>query len=266
MDQEHEQSEEFISKAVPDNTTDKSTMNNRPAGKTLLTIDVRTGVIIIVSVLALVAVVGFSVWAVMDSQVIELQDKNAELTKSIESMKKVKSATTTSTASKMGGTIAVDSRGIATSKVTMYSLTNIQNASWESASSMSYSVISATLTPVIADMGHFRDNYPNKDWVSVGINVVDNRTSGYIRNIPISDNIRLVDGGAKIAPTSNETTIAALQSKTIYVNFPVDKTSNSFDLWTGDLAKPTINKLNFSNGTSQYGYFSGESGYSTTLQ
>jgi len=229
-----------------------------------------TQILVIVIVLALVfsGLVGFAIWYEMNKNVTNLQAENKVLADSVATLKKASDAA-------LEESLVANSDGIITSKVAMYKISDIQNAIWKSDkktdpgysdSLINYIAVSATRTSVVADMGTFRDNYKDKEWVAVQINATDTRTAGQNRAIIITDNIRLVDGTTKIAPISDVNYIAPLEEKTIYAFFPVDKTSNLFELWTGDLAKPTVTSLNFNEGTRFTGFFLMDTGFSTTLE
>ena len=232
-------------------------------------ISVQTLIVIIVLSLIVIGLFGSSIWFAMNKQITDLRSENEELTKSITSLKKSNAVTS-------NNTVTDNSNSIITSKTTMYQVDGFTNASWLQSKSLdpnySDSLISSTansaiLVPNVSDMGNFRDNYQNKYWVAVEIKSTDYRTNGSKRAIIERDNIRLVENGNKISPVVvQENLIAPLESKTTYAFFPVDKTSTSFELWTGDMANPTINKLNFTNGTKLNGYFLIDRGYSSTLK
>jgi hypothetical protein len=247
---------------TPDYAPAVPSTDNQQAERAKSSIDVQTAVMVVVFALVLVAAAGGSVWYAMNKQVTDLQSKNAELTKSITALKKASSPSSTVASS---------------SKPTMYQVEGFKNASWLQSKSidpdgsdslLSNTAINATLTPAVVDIGNYGENYTlYKDsyWVAVGIRSVDSRTTGSKRAIIERDNIRLVDNGNKIPPVVvRENLIAPLETKTIYSFFPVNKTSTSFELWTGDMANPTINKLDFTKGAKLSGYFLIDSGFSAT--
>ena len=235
-------------------------------------ISVQTLIVIIVLSLIVIGLFGSSIWFAMNKQITDLRSENEELTKSITSLKKSNAVTS-------NNTVTDNSNSIITSKTTMYQVDGFTNASWLQSKSidpersdilLSNTAINATLAPAVVDIDLIGENYTlskYKYWVAVGIKSVDNRTTGSKRAIIERDNIRLVENGNKIPPVVvRENLIAPLESKTVYAFFPVEKASTSFELWTGDMTNPTINKLNFTNGTKLNGYFLIDRGYSSTLK
>jgi hypothetical protein len=217
-----------------------------------------TWMTMILVVIAVAGVTGIVVYYLMSLQISELNTKNADLTSSNKSLKE-----------------AASGEGIVTTKTTMFKVSDITDATWESDKQLDpnysdqlidFEAKSATRTPIVADMSAIRDSYKDKEWVAVEINATDTRTSGPKRAIILRDSIRLNDNGEIISPIDDqELLIAPLENKTVYVFFPVNKASGVFELWTGDLANPTINNLDFQNGTELSGYFLMEDGFSTKL-
>ena len=253
-------------KIVAEPETTKTTISS---DKNIIKISVPVLMIAVIATITFVGLAGVSIWYTMDQQIVELTRENADLTEAAKSSK----------TSKIGNvTISTNSDGIVTTKTTMYQINDIQNVSWQydkpyankTYPLIDYVVNSVTLTPVVADMGAYRGNYTDKNWVVVEIEAKDTRTSGQGRSIIIADSIRIVDGNTKIQPIymGESYYIAPLESKTVYAFFPVDKDIKSFRLWTGDLANPTITNLNFDSKTvsAPYGYFLMKSGYSSELQ
>ncbi len=213
--------------------------------------------IVIIALLIIVAGMAcVSVWYVMDKQNADLKQKNAELTKLKESADSARS-----------DKVVIDSNGVATSTSSMLEISDLNNITWEY-DSATYTANKATQTPMVADMGAYRDNYNGKEWVAVEVTVNDDRTSGERRDLSssIASTIRLVDGSNKIPPIDDQYYIAPLESKTINVLFPVDDSSNLFSLWTGNLAKPTITDLDFAKADKLTGYYYMKTGYSKKQQ
>ena len=125
--------------------------------------------------------------------------------------------------------------------------------SWE-VSTFSYNLAAVYLTGDISDLGELREDpdFQEMSFLMLEIDVVDTRTRGEEMNVPINDNLQLVDGNISTDPFTEEyLKLAYGASGKVYVGFAVEPESMQFELRSGYSSNPNISQLDFESQSTQ---------------
>lgn len=157
-------------------------------------------------------------------------------------------------------------RGINTEKVEILELEVFPSIKWED-NDREYEIIKVYLTPDIADMGHFRDNFKGKEFLILEAIVKDKRMYGERSAVKTSDYLRLEKDGQKSVPIASggDEYLSPQEDGKIFSIFTVEKGSKKFLLLAGFLSSPERVDLNLNSDkvTKKTGVFLLKSGFST---
>jgi len=156
-------------------------------------------------------------------------------------------------------------KGINTNKVTIRAVA--VESSWEY-NHIAYEIKNIYLTPDIADIGNWRDNFnigTKNQFVVVEADVRDERISGERQNIDTTSFLRIKVGDVESAPKDDDSLFLSPQEDgKVFRVFVVDKSIQEVTLLSGIASRPRVTKINFFNGDARilYGVFLLKSGFS----
>ncbi len=120
----------------------------------------------------------------------------------------------------------------------------VVTAQWQD-NSVSYSLDKIYLTPEIADMGDYRNNFNNITWVVAHLNIRDRRTTGDRRVIPVTNYLRIRNLKQDLSPIDNELYMRPQENASVFVIFPVSNEWVKPTLLVGLLKQPKTILLDF---------------------
>lgn len=117
-------------------------------------------------------------------------------------------------------------------------------AQWQD-NSVSYSLDKIYLTPEIADIGDYRNNFKNITWVVAHLNLRDRRTTGDRRIIPVTSYLRVRNLKQDLSPIDNKLYLSPQENASVFVTFPVSNGWVKPTLLVGLLKQPKTILLDF---------------------
>jgi hypothetical protein len=125
--------------------------------------------------------------------------------------------------------------------------------SWK-VSTFSYNLAAAYYIDDISDLGELREDpdLQEMNFLMMEIDVVDTRTKGEERNVPINDYLQLVEGNISAYPFTEEyLNLNPGANGKVYVGFAVEPDSMQFELRSGYSSNPNISQLDFESQNTQ---------------
>lgn len=161
--------------------------------------------------------------------------------------------------------MSLKERGINSENVTIRAVE--AESSWQY-NDIAYEVKKIYLTPDIADIGDWRDNFnigTENQFVVVELEVRDKRTSGGKRNVDTTSFLRVRVGNIENGPKNTDYLYLNPQEDgKIFRVFVVDKETKEITLLSGITSRPRVTKVDFFSGDLEVmqGVFLHKSGFS----
>ncbi len=123
-------------------------------------------------------------------------------------------------------------------------------AQWQD-NNIYYSLDKIYLTPEIADVGDYRNNFNNITWIVAHLNIRDRRTAGDRRIVPLVNYLRIRNLKQDLSPIENNLYMSPQENASVFVVFPVSNKWIKPTLIVGLLKQPKTIMLNFDSNQAK---------------